>query len=201
MNYPSKIVENAVYEISKLPGIGKKSAFRIALHLLKKEKNTTESLLSSLKQLRDDVQFCKYCHVVADAEVCRICESTKRDRSLICVVEDVQDLLAIENTGQFNGLYHILGGVISPLDGVSPDMLNISSLIKRVSEDEVKEIILAISATIEGDTTAFFIQKKLQNVAIKISSIARGVPVGGQIEYSDEITLARSISHRTELEK
>jgi recombination protein RecR len=201
MEFPSQIVENAVREISKLPGIGKKSAFRIALHLLKKNKNVTEDLLTALQKLRFETVFCKRCHVVSDKELCNICGSAARDTSLICVVEDVRDLLAVENTGQYRGLYHVLGGLISPLDGITPEQLHLQSLFDRIKTENIKEIILAVSATIEGDTTTFYIQKKLQDSDVKISSIARGVPVGGQIEYADEITLARSISQRILLEK
>jgi recombination protein RecR len=201
MNFPSQIVENAVKEIAKLPGIGKKSAFRIALHLLKKNKQTTDDLLESLRKLRHDTVFCRRCGVASDTEICRICADPQREASVICVVEDIPDLLAVESTGQFKGLYHILGGVISPLEGVTPEQLNMHALLCRAEEEKPREIILAISATIEGDTTAFYIQKKLQNSGIIITGIARGVPVGGQIEYADEITLARSISQRILLEK
>jgi len=200
MNYPSRLIENAVNEISRLPGIGKKSALRLALHLLKKDSEQTRRLADSLLALRDQTCYCTKCHNIADAELCAICASGRRDRSVICVVTDTRDVLAIENTAQYNGLYHVLGGVISPMEGIGPADLNIDSLVARVSadpEDEpVKEVILALSATMEGDTTAFYIQKRLKETAVRISTIARGIPVGGDLEYADEVTLGRSIVGR-----
>lgn len=201
MNFPSKLIENAVNEISRLPGIGKKTALRLVLHLLKQKENTTVELADSLIALRTKVRYCQVCHNVAEGEICDICKSHRRDKSIICVVEDLPDVMAIENTGQFQGLYHILGGVISPIQGVGPDDLKIESLIKRVFESQssgeaVREVILALPATMEGDTTAFFITRRLKETGIKVSTIARGIPVGGELEYTDEVTLGRSILTR-----
>lgn len=197
MNYPSKLVEEAVNEISKLPSIGKKTALRLVLHLLKQEEKFTLSLTEALTKLRTDTSYCSACHNISDASICNICASPQRDRSLICVVEDTPDVIAIENTNQYNGLYHILGGVISPIEGISPSELNIDSLIQRVSQSpDVKEIILAISATMEGDTTSFYITKRLQSANVKVTALARGVPVGSELEYTDEVTLGRSILSR-----
>ncbi|MFL0161950.1 recombination mediator RecR [Aquirufa salirivi] len=195
-NYPSRIIEQAVEEISKLPGIGKKSALRLALHLLKRPESQSLQLAHALVQLRTETQFCPQCHMISDGGLCGICHSHKRDESLICVVEDMRDVLAIENTGQFIGLYHVLGGIISPLAGISPSDLQIDSLIQRVSAGKVTEVILGLSPTMEGDTTAFYLTKKLKEFPIKISTIARGIPIGGDLEYTDEITLGRSIVGR-----
>ncbi|MFN6946740.1 MAG: recombination mediator RecR [Cytophagaceae bacterium] len=198
MNFPSKLIENAVTEISKLPGIGKKTALRLALHLLKEEEATSNDLAKAITELRSKTVYCKNCHNISDRELCNVCSGTKRDRSIICVVEDTRDVLAIENTSQYHGLYHILGGVISPMEGIGPSELNMESLLSRISSsDEVKEIILALSPTMEGDTTAFYITRKLKEHKLKISTIARGIPVGGELEYTDEITLGRSIISRT----
>lgn len=199
MEYPSKLIERAVEEISKLPGIGKKTALRLALHLLKESENNTLALSEALVDLRTKTKYCKLCLNISDAEVCNICSSHRRDRSIICVVEDTRDVLAIENTSQYTGLYHVLGGVISPIEGVGPGELNIDQLLKRVenTEDPVKEIILALSPTMEGDTTAFYLTKKLKAFDVNISTIARGIPIGGELEYADEITLGRSIVSRT----
>lgn len=198
MEYPSKLIEDAVNEIAKLPGIGKKTALRMALHLLRATEDRTQSLAEALVNLRTKTQYCQICHNIADAAICSICASTKRDKNVICIVESTTDLIAIENTSQFNGLYHVLGGVISPIEGISPSDLNIASLIDRIKdpEKEAKEIILALSATMEGDTTAFFITKKLREYPVKITTIARGVPIGSELEYTDEITLGRSIIGR-----
>jgi recombination protein RecR len=201
VNFPSKLIENAVNEISRLPGIGKKTALRLVLHLLKQKENTTIELADSLIALRTKVRYCQVCHNVAEGEICDICKSHRRDKSIICVVEDLPDVMAIENTGQYNGLYHILGGVISPIQGIGPDDLKIDSLIKRVLESQssgeaVQEVILALPATMEGDTTAFFITRRLKETGIKVSTIARGIPVGGELEYTDEVTLGRSILTR-----
>ncbi|MHA8060558.1 recombination protein RecR [Cytophagaceae bacterium 50C-KIRBA] len=195
-NYPSRIIEQAVEEISKLPGIGKKSALRLALHLLKRPESQSLQLAHALVQLRTETQFCPQCHMISDGGLCGICHSHKREESLICVVEDMRDVLAIENTGQFIGLYHVLGGIISPLAGISPSDLQIDSLIQRVSTGQVTEVILGLSPTMEGDTTAFYLTKKLKEFPIKISTIARGIPIGGDLEYTDEITLGRSIVGR-----
>lgn len=201
MNFPSKLIENAVNEISRLPGIGKKTALRLVLHLLKQKETTTIELTDSLVALRTKVRYCQICHNIADGEVCDICKSHRRDKSIICVVEDLPDVMAIENTGQYQGLYHILGGVISPIQGIGPDDLKIESLIKRVREahskgENIQEVILALPATMEGDTTAFFITRRLKETGVKVSTIARGIPVGGELEYTDEVTLGRSILTR-----
>jgi len=197
MEYPSKLIEDAVNEISKLPGIGKKTALRLALHLLKQEEPVTENLSSALINLRQKTKYCKICHIISDSEDCT-CESIRKDTSLICVVEDTPDVIAIQNTAQFYGYFHVLGGIISPIEGIGPNELNIESLIKRVknSEGSIKEVILALSPTMEGDTTSFYIAKKLKPFNLKITTIARGVPIGGELEYTDEITLGRSIVKR-----
>jgi len=200
-NFPSKLIENAVNEISRLPGIGKKTALRLTLHLLKQPETFAESLTQAISKLRSDIQYCSVCHNISDQEICSICQGNKRDRSIICVVEDIPDVLAIENTAQYNGLYHVLGGVISPIQGIGPDDLKIDSLLARVDkssqDDPVQEVILALSATMEGDTTSFFITRKLKEKGIKVSTIARGIPIGGELEYTDEVTLGRSILTRT----
>ncbi|GAB2788148.1 recombination mediator RecR [Rhabdobacter roseus] len=200
MNYPSRLIEDAVNEIAKLPGIGKKTALRLALHLLKRDEEQTRALSDALLSMRTQTQFCRQCHNIADGELCAICSSTKRDASLICVVVDTRDVLAIENTSQYHGHYHVLGGIISPLEGIGPADLHIESLVRRLqqaSEQEpVREIILALSPTMEGDTTAFYLQKKLKPTGVKVSTIARGIPIGGDLEYADEITLGRSIVSR-----
>ena len=193
------MIEEAVNEVARLPGIGKKTALRLVLHLIKENENRTVALAEALTKLRANIRFCKTCHNISDEEECTICKSHRRDRSLICVVEESKDVLAIENTSQFTGVYHVLGGIISPVNGIGPEELKIGSLIDRVarSKGEVREIILALSPTMEGDTTAFYLHKKLKEFPIKITSIARGVPVGGELEYADEITLGRSITSRT----
>ncbi len=201
MNFSSKLVEKAVAEVAKLPGIGKKSALRIVLHLLKQPPAETELLSEALQTLRQQIRHCRVCYNIADEEVCSICSSPRRDRSLICVVEDMRDVMAIENTGQYTGLYHVLGGVISPLDGIGPEDLKLEALLERLqnSPEPVKELILALPATVEGDTTAFYLNKKLQPFDIRLTSIARGVPVGSELEYTDEVTLGRSIMNRVAL--
>ncbi|MDZ7936208.1 MAG: recombination mediator RecR [Emticicia sp.] len=197
MNFPSKLIEEAVIEISKLPGIGKKSALRLALHLLKRDESQTQLLADALINLRTKTTFCRKCHNISDAELCLICSSPRRDAAVLCIVEDTRDVLAIENTAQYRGLYHILGGIISPLSGIGPNDLNIESLIKRVEQEpDIQEIILALSPTMEGDTTAFYLQKRLKPFSKKISTIARGIPIGGDLEYADEVTLGRSILSR-----
>jgi recombination protein RecR len=197
MNFPSKLIEEAVIEISKLPGIGKKSALRLALHLLKRDESQTQLLAEALISLRTKTTFCRKCHNISDAEICLICTSPRRDVAVLCIVEDTRDVLAIENTAQYRGLYHILGGIISPLMGIGPNDLNIDSLIKRVNQEpDIQEIILALSPTMEGDTTAFYLQKRLKPFNKKISTIARGIPIGGDLEYADEVTLGRSILSR-----
>jgi recombination protein RecR len=196
LNFPSKLIEDAVTEISRLPGIGKKTALRLALHLLKQNEAVTEALALAITQMREEIRYCKTCHNISDQEECSICLSHRRDRGLICVVEDIRDVLAIENTNQYSGLYHVLGGVISPIQGVGPDDLKIESLISRIEIGETKEVILALSATMEGDTTSFYLSKRLKESGVKVSTIARGIPVGGELEFTDEVTLGRSILTR-----
>jgi recombination protein RecR len=200
MNYPSRLIEDAVVEISRLPGIGKKTALRLALHLLKREEEQSRSLAEAIVNMRVKTTFCVQCHNIADNQLCNICCNPNRDSSIICVVVDTRDVLAIEATSQYRGLYHVLGGIISPLEGIGPSDLQIESLIDRVeskdNEQEIQEIILALSPTMEGDTTAFYLQKKLKTTGVKVSTIARGVPIGGDLEYADEITLGRSIVSR-----
>jgi len=197
MNFPSKLIENAVEELAKLPGVGRKTALRLALHLLKEESEETFLLAESLVKMRTEVKHCKQCHNISDTEICSICANPLRDRSLLCVVSDIRDVIAIENTAQFKGLYHVLGGVISPIEGVGPSDLHIESLLERLPNSEVKEVLLAISPTMEGDTTAFYLTRKLRDHNVRITTIARGVPVGGELEYTDEVTLGRSIVERT----
>lgn len=198
MEFPSKLIEDAVNEVAKLPGIGKKTALRLVLHLVKENENKTFALTEALNKLRSGIRFCRQCHNIADEEECSICRSHRRDRSIICVVEETKDVMAIENTAQYAGVYHVLGGVISPVNGIGPSDLKIEALVQRLqnAHGEVKEIILALSPTMEGDTTAFYLNKKLKDLPVKVTSIARGVPVGGELEYADEITLGRSITGR-----
>ena len=202
MNYPSKLIEEAVEEIAKLPGIGKKTALRLALHLLKRDGEQTASLAEALVKMRLNTQYCRQCHNISDDTLCQICGNPRRDPAVVCVVEDTRDVLAIENTAQFKGLYHVLGGIISPLEGVGPGDLNIESLVSRLSEEghEIREVILALSPTMEGDTTAFYLTKRLKQFPVKLSTIARGVPIGGDLEYADEVTLGRSIVSRVAYE-
>ena len=195
--YPSALLENAVNELASLPGIGRKTALRLALYMLRRDMNYTESFASALIALRRDVKYCKVCHNICDDELCPICANPNRDHSLLCVVENVKEVMAIENTGQFRGVYHVLGGVISPMDGIGPADLRIDSLVRRVAEGGVREVILALSTTMEGDTTNFFIYRKLLGYDVKVSVIARGVSIGDEIEYADEVTLGRSIVNRT----
>ncbi len=198
MQFPSSLIENAVEEISKLPGIGKKTALRLVLHLLRNDIATSHALAKSITRLREEIQYCTQCHNISDGPQCNICSNPRRQQALICVVEDLPDVMAIENTSQYYGSYHVLGGIISPIDGIGPDELNIESLVNRISEstEPVEEVILALSPTMEGDTTAFYLTKKLQPFNIKVSAIARGVPIGGELEYADEITLGNSILRR-----
>jgi recombination protein RecR len=198
MNFPTRLVEDAVTEIARLPGIGKKTAMRLTLHLLKAEESKTVDLAAALVNLRTKTRYCKNCHHISEEELCNVCTGIRRDKSTICVVEDSRDVLAIEETSQYQGLYHVLGGIIAPMSGIGPDELNIEGLIERASSPEVKEIILAISPTMEGDTTAFYLSKKLVDCNVKISSIARGIPLGGELEYADSLTLGRSILTRTD---
>jgi recombination protein RecR len=196
MEFPSKIVEEAVAQFARLPGIGKKTALRMVLHLLKQDIEPVRKLTQSLLNLKTELKYCKECHNISDSELCNICADAKRDHEIICVVEDLRDVMAIENTNQFRGVYHVLGGIISPVDGVGPGDLNIESLYERIHRLKIKEIIFAFAATMEGDTTAFYITKRLQPANLKISSIARGIAIGGELEYADEITLGRSIISR-----
>lgn len=200
MEFSSKLLENAVYEMSQLPGIGKRTALRLVLHLLKQPEERTELLANALLKLKAEVNFCKNCHNISDTEVCEICANPKRDRTLVCVVEDIRDVMAIENTSQYNGLYHVLGGKISPMEGVGPQDLNIAPLIKKVKDGKVKELILALSSTMEGDTTNFYIYKQLEGLEVTTSTIARGISVGDELEYADEVTLGRSIINRVPFE-
>ncbi|XWN35762.1 MAG: recombination mediator RecR [Roseivirga sp.] len=196
MRYSSKLIEEAVHEMATLPGIGKKTALRLVLFLLKAPKEQTEKLARALCKLRSTIQYCQHCHNVADETVCSICADLQRDSSVICVVESIQDVIAIENTSQYKGRYHVLGGVIAPVEGIGPEQLHIDSLLQRIQATPPQELIFALSATIEGDTTAFYITKKLKGTAVKTSTIARGVAVGGELEYTDELTLGRSILER-----
>lgn len=196
MNFSSKLLENAVSEVSQLPGIGKRTALRLVLHLLNRPKSQTLQLTDSLENLVTKINFCKSCHNISDTETCKICANPKRDNSVICVVEDVRDVMAIENTAQFKGKYHVLGGKISPIEGVGPHNLNIESLIKKVKKSNIKELLFALSSTIEGDTTNFYIYKQLEGIPIKVTTIARGISVGDELEYADEVTLGRSILNR-----
>lgn len=198
--YPSKLLENAVNEFAKLPGIGRKSALRLVLHLLRQDIESVNAFGNSLIQLRRDIKHCRVCHNISDTETCQICANPARNRSVICVVENIRDVLSIENTQQFNGLYHVLGGIISPMDGIGPAELEIDSLVKRASNVETVEIILALSTTMEGDTTNFYIYRKLKDKPVKISTLARGVSIGDELEYTDEITLGRSLMNRVPYE-
>lgn len=195
--YPSSLLEKAVGEFAKLPGIGKKTAMRLVLHLLRQETSTVEAFGNAMITLKHEVKYCKVCHNISDTDVCRICANPARDPSVVCVVENIRDVMAVENTQQFRGLYHVLGGVISPMDGIGPSDLQIDSLVKRVEEGSVKEIILALSSTMEGDTTNFYIFRKLAKSDVKMSVIARGISIGDELEYTDEVTLGRSIVNRT----
>lgn len=200
MEFSSKILEKAVYEMSQLPGIGKRTALRLVLHLLKQPSEQTAFLSQALISMREDIKFCQSCHNISDTEICEICANTSRDQSLICVVEDIRDVMAIENTGQFRGIYHVLGGKISPIDGVGPSQLNIQSLVSKVKVGGIRELIFALSSTMEGDTTNFYIYRQLKDVDVITSTIARGISVGDELEYADEVTLGRSILHRIPFE-
>ena len=199
-NYPSKLVEIAVIELSKLPGIGKKTALRLVLHLLKEDVEDVEMFGNAIINMRKNTKYCQKCHNISDSDICEICSNPKRNENIICVVEDIRDVMAIENTAQYSGVYHILGGIISPIEGIGPQDLNIESLIKKIAENNVEEIILALSTTIEGDTTNFYIFKRLKDYKIKFSTIARGISIGDELEYADEVTLGRSIINRTPYE-
>ena len=200
MNFSSKLLEQAVEEISKLPGIGKKTALRLALYLLKQPEDQTLLLTQKLRELRENIKYCQICHIISDIEDCT-CKKMSTDPELICVVEETPDVLAIRNTGQYNGMFHVLGGRISPIDGIGPDELMIASLINRIklSEGGIREIILALSGTLEGDTTAFYLTRRLEKLDVEVTSITRGIPVGGELEYADEVTLGRSIITRSKV--
>lgn len=196
--YPSVLLENAVNELASLPGVGRKTALRLALYMLRRDPDYVDNFASALVALRKNVKYCKICHNICDDDLCSICANPLRDHETVCVVENIKEVMAIENTGQFRGIYHVLGGIISPMDGIGPGDLQIDSLVERVAGGEVKEVILALSTTMEGDTTNFFIYRKLAGYDVKITVIARGVSVGDEIEYADEITLGRSILNRTD---
>lgn len=196
--FSSGLLENAVQEFSKLPGIGRKTALRLVLHLLKQSENEVDTFGNSMINLRRNIVYCRVCHNISDTEVCNICSNLSRDSETVCVVENIKDVMSIENTQQFRGLYHVLGGIISPMDGIGPADLEIESLVKRIEHDGVKEVILALSTTMEGDTTNFYIFRKLAPFNIKITTIARGIAIGDELEYADEITLGRSILNRVE---
>ncbi len=202
MQLPSQLLENAVAEFAKLPGIGKKTALRLVLHLLKQEVDEVSHFGETISKMRKEVQFCKRCSNISDTQVCSICSNTTgRNQQLICVVENIRDVIAIESTQQYNGTYHVLGGIISPLDGVGPDQLNIETLISRVKEEETKELLFALNPNIQGDTTIYYIQRKLGQTNCKVTTIARGISFGGELEYADEMTLARSITNRLPIEQ
>ncbi|WP_026473744.1 recombination mediator RecR [Alkaliflexus imshenetskii] len=199
--FPSRLLENAVNEFSRLPGIGRKTALRLALFILKQEKDDVQRFSEAVKALREEIQYCKVCHNLSDDEICEICANPKRDHAQVCVVESIRDVMAIENTQQYKGIYHVLGGVISPMDGIGPDDLSINPLVEKASTGAVSEVIFALSATMEGDTTNFYIYKKLAAFPISVTTIARGVSVGDELEYADEVTLGRSLVNRLPFEK
>ena len=200
MEFSSKLLENAVNEMSRLPGIGKRTALRLVLHLLRQPSEQTTALSKALAALREDIKFCKNCHNLSDSNLCHICSNVHRDNSVICVVEDIRDVMAIENTGTFRGMYHVLGGKISPIDGIGPQDLTIQPLVHKVKSGEVKELIFALSSTMEGDTTNFYIYKQIQEFPVTTTTIARGISVGDELEYADEVTLGRSITNRIPFE-
>lgn len=200
MEFSSKLLERAVNEMSQLPGIGKRTALRLVLHMLRQPKEQTLALSEALQSMRKDVKFCKSCHNISDVELCEICSNPKRNDSIICVVEDIRDVMAIENTSSFRGLYHVLGGKISPMDGIGPHDLNIETLVNKVKEGKISELIFALSSTMEGDTTNFYIYKQIKDYEVTTSTIARGISVGDELEYADEITLGRSIVNRIPFE-
>ncbi len=197
--YPSQLLEKAVSEFSKLPGVGRKTALRLVLHLLRQPCEEVEEFAEAIARVRKDIKHCRVCHNISDTDVCPICSDPRREKSVICVVENIQDVMAVENTQQFHGLYHVLGGIISPMDGIGPSDIEIESLVERVGQGGVEEVILALASTMEGDTTNFYIQRKLQPTGVKISVIARGISVGDELEYTDEVTLGRAILNRTEI--
>ena len=199
--YPSQLLEKAVQEFSKLPGIGRKTALRLVLWMLRQDDSDVTQFTTAISELKSGIKYCKVCHNISDTDVCSICDDHRRDQTTVCVVENIQDVMAIENTQQFHGLYHVLGGIISPMDGMGPADIEIDSLIQRVAEGIVKEVILALSPTMEGDTTNFYIYRKLAHMDVKVSVIARGIAVGNELEYADEVTLGRSITNRTLFEE
>lgn len=200
MQFSSSLVENAVNEFASLPGIGKKTALRLVLHLLKQNEQNVRDFGEALIKMRNEIKFCQRCHNIADADICSICANSMRKQEMICVVENIRDVITIESTQQFSGTYHVLGGIISPLDGIGPDQLNIESLISRIGKENILELIFALSPNIQGDTTIYYIQKKLQSLPVRITTIARGISFGGELEYADEMTLARSIANRLPVE-
>ncbi len=200
-NYSSRLLEEAVNELTRLPGIGRRSAVRLVLHLLRQDSSRSEALGNAILKLRSNIRYCKRCHNISDDDICSICNDNKRDNTLVCVVEDIRDVMAIENTGQFRGLYHVLGGIISPMDGVGPNDLNIESLIDRIDNEDINEVIMALPATTEGDTTNYYLFKKIKDKITTISTISRGVAIGDELEFADEITLGKSITNRIPYEK
>jgi recombination protein RecR len=200
MQFSSQLLENAVNEFAKLPGIGKKTALRLVLHLIKKEEGEVEQFSHALSKMRNEIKFCRRCYNVSDTEICNICVNPMRQQHFICVVENIRDVIAIESTQQFNGLYHVLGGIISPLDGVGPEQLTIDALIERIKTEEIEEVIFALNPNIQGDTTIYYIGRKLKDIKVKITTIARGIAFGGELEYADEMTLAKSITNRIPVE-
>jgi len=200
MQFSSQLLENAVNEFAKLPGIGKKTALRLVLHLIKQDKSEVTQFSETIERMRNEIQFCSRCYNISDTALCTICKSPMRKQELLCVVETIRDVIAIESTQQFNGVYHVLGGIISPLDGIGPDQLTIDPLVQRIKEEEISEIIFALNPTIQGDTTIYYISKKLKGVPVKITTIARGISFGGELEYADEMTLAKSITNRIPVE-
>jgi recombination protein RecR len=201
MEFSSTLLENAVNEFAKLPGIGKKTALRLVLHLLKQEESQVDTFSDTIQKMRQQIRFCSRCHNVSDSILCSICGNPMRKQDIICVVENIRDVIAIESTQQFSGTYHVLGGIISPLDGVGPDQLNIGSLIDRISQENTSELIFALNPNIQGDTTIYYIQKKLPSKEIKVTTIARGIAFGGELEYADEMTLARSLQNRVPVDR
>lgn len=196
MQLPSSLLENAVAQFAKLPGIGKKTALRLVLHLLKQEVNEVQYFGETIARMRKDIKFCQRCYNISDGDICSICSNSMRNQTTICVVENIRDVIAIENTQQFNGTYHVLGGIISPLDGIGPDQLTIGPLIHRIEKEEIEEMIFALSPNIQGDTTIYYIQKKIHHLSCRVTTIARGIAFGGELEYADEMTLARSLANR-----
>lgn len=201
MHFSSSLLESAVNEFARLPGIGRKTALRLALHLLKQDEKQTQQLSEAIARMRREIRFCKRCYNVSDGDLCALCSNSFRQQHIICVVETIRDVIALERTQQFNGLYHVLGGIISPLDGVGPDQLHIEALVERVRTEQTEEIIFALNPTIQGDTTIYYIQKKLKNTPVKTTTIARGIAFGGELEYADELTLGRSLQNRLPVEK